>query len=395
MIYFDHAATTPMWPEVIEAVSLAFVENFANSGTVYRIGMESRACIEEATRQIAETLQIPDSHRIIFTSGGSESNNLFIKGVLFPDKPGACLGVEHPSVTESLAAMQRTGSTIHQFCNMQAGGRANLDVVSACKEHGARIFCLSHVNHELGVVNPVRELKARLNKESPRTRLFVDGAQAIGKQSIPSSFWEGLAGYSLSAHKFGGPKGIGALIYDSRLDLFPLIHGGGQQAGVRSGTLPTPLILGLAKAMQISVPRIEERRIKLLRLRRRLLEGLKALQSGCPDLELHFNSSMSEDPEEQEPGILNFSFPPVEGEVLLHHLESKEIYVGLGSACSARSKEPSKILTRIGKTRQEALCSLRISMGIENSESEVDQFVAEFGQAYQTLFPAFAKGARH
>ncbi|QPJ65611.1 MAG: aminotransferase class V-fold PLP-dependent enzyme [Candidatus Nitrohelix vancouverensis] len=393
MIYLDHAATTPMWPEVIETVSRAFAENFANSGTVYRIGMESRACIEEATRQIAETLQVPDSHRIIFTSGGSESNNLFIKGILFPDKTGACLGLEHPSVTECLTAMQGTGARIHQFTEMQTGGRAQLDVVSACKEHGARLLCVSQVNHELGAVNPVRALKARLNKESPRTRLFVDGAQAVGKQSIPSSFWEGLAGYSLSAHKFGGPKGIGALIYDSRLDLFPLIHGGGQQTGVRSGTLPTPLILGLAKALQISVQSIAARREKLLRLRRRLLDALQALQSN--DLALQFNSSLSEEAEEQEPGILNFSFPPVEGEVLLHHLESKEIYVGLGSACSARSKEPSKILTRIGKTRQEALCSLRISMGIENSESDVDQFVAAFGQAYQTLFPAFAKGARH
>ena len=166
-----------------------------------------------------------------------------------------------------------------------------------------------------------------------------------------------------------------------------MVHGGKQQWGLRSGTLPTPLIVGVAEALRRAVENVDETREKLFYLRRRLIEGLVRLESKSPDMKLRFNSSPEE--ENQSPGIFNFSFAPVEGEPVLHHLEKLEIYVGLGSACSARSKKPSRILTEMGLSSEEARCCLRISFGFGNTVEEVDCFVDAFGDAYEKLFPTF------
>jgi cysteine desulfurase len=169
------------------------------------------------------------------------------------------------------------------------------------------------------------------------------------------------------------------------------MHGGKQQFGVRSGTMPVPLILGLAKAIQLAVERVQETQAHLRVLRSHLVAGLQALAERLTNFNLRFNSLPMDDVIRQSPSIVNFSFPPVEGEVLLHHLEEKNIYVGLGSACSAHSKEPSKILTGIGRTVEEARCSLRISFGRQNTIDDVDRFLDAFGDAYEQLYPTFKK----
>ena len=389
MIYLDHAATTPMDPRVIEVVHEAMQKEFANSGTVYRIGLDARRRIETAGEQIAEMLRIPSTHRWVFTSGGSESNNLFIKGLCFPDKKAACLGLEHPSVRETLASFQAFGNPGLDLLDHQVEGRLDPAAVSRLKQHRVRLLCLSHVNNELGTVNSPEPLITALERESPQTRLFLDGVQAVGKLPVSEIAWGGIAGYSISAHKINGPKGIGLLVYDSRLALTPQIHGGRQQHGVRSGTLPLPLIVGLAESVRLAVERAGETRKNLQQLSRLLIEGLQDLETRLDGFHPIFNSLPVEDLKRQSPAIVNFSFPPVEGEVVLHHLEEKEIYVGLGSACSAHSKEPSKILTGIGRSTEEARCSLRISFGPQNTETDVERFLEEFARAHETLYPTF------
>ncbi len=387
MIYLDNSATTPMYPEVVRAVQESFEKDYANSGAVYRLGLTSKNRIDSATSILSEILNIPDTHRMIFTSGGSESNNLFIKGILAPGKHPVSLGLEHPSVGESLRALASESVEPVTLLEHQEEGRLKLSALGNMKD--TRLLCLSHVNHELGVVNNPAEIGPALKIASPRTRLFLDGVQAPGKIPLRSIDWKHISGYSLSAHKFGGPKGIGLLIYKASLDLQTQIHGGGQQYGVRSGTLPVPLIVGLTKALELTLSNWGKTQNQLMQLRCLLIDGLKSLEADDPDLQLKFNSSLSEDPQFQSPAILNFSFPPVEGETLLHHLEEKEIYVGLGSACSAKSKEPSKILTGIGRSKTEALCSLRISFGPQNTKEDVEQFVEAFGLAYKKLFPSY------
>ena len=294
MVYLDNAATTPMDAEVVERVHESMRDIFANSGTRYRIGLDAKRLIEKSTELIAEYLGIPSTHRIVFTSGGTESNNLFIKGLCFPDKKTAFLGLEHPSITESLAFLQQFGNEPFFLLPFQTEGRLDLNSVSTLKEKRVKLLCLSHVNNELGTVNEPLQIISALANESPQTKLFLDGVQAVGKLKLDRDMWRGLAGYSISGHKIHGPKGIGLLIYDSKLVLNPQMHGGKQQFGVRSGTLPVPLIVGLETAIKHAVMQTEQTQKHLQDLCRHLVQGLKNMQERLPELRIRFNSLVDE-----------------------------------------------------------------------------------------------------
>jgi cysteine desulfurase len=395
MIYLDNAATTPMDPEVIDAVQESMRKDFANSGTVYSLGLDAKKKIDDAENQIRESLSIPSDYKIIFTSGGSESNNLFIKGYGFPDRKTACLGLEHPSVSQTLESFREFGNEPVSLLELQKEGRLDVTSISRLKSEKVRLLCLSHVNNELGSVNDPALILSALAEQSPQTRLFLDGVQAVGKLKLSPTMWQGLAGYSISGHKINGPKGIGLLVVDGKIDLKPQIHGGQQQHRIRSGTLPVPLIVGLALAIKKSVEKTGETIKNNQKLSQHLMTKLKNLAENLPELNLQFNSLVSDDLSQQSPSIVNFRFAPVEGEVMLHHLEEKGIYVGLGSACSAHSKEPSKILTGIGLTPEEARCSLRISFGSQNTLADVDAFVETFGEAYRQLYSTFNRKTAH
>ncbi|WP_282011482.1 cysteine desulfurase family protein [Nitrospina watsonii] len=391
MIYLDNAATTPMDPEVIDALTASMQHDFGNSGTVYRLGLDAKQKIQQAEDQIRESLSIPPRFRLIFTSGGTESNNLFIKGVCSPDKKVASLGLEHPSVQEGLESLKQYGNEPVSLLRFQKDGCLDAAAIPELKKQKVRWLCLSHVNNELGSINDPQTLTALLKQHAPQTRLFLDGVQAVGKLPFTQAMWDGVSGYSLSAHKFHGPKGIGALVVDSHLSLTPQMHGGKQQFGMRSGTLPVPLIVGLARAVQRAAEQSVTASKTFSVLQARLVSGLNALNRDKPHLDLKFNSAADANAAHQTPAIVNFSFAPVEGEVVLHHLEEKEIYVGLGSACSAHSKEPSEILTGIGRTREEARCSLRVSFNKWNTVDEVDRFLETFAVAYDSLHPSFQR----
>ncbi|QPJ63027.1 MAG: cysteine desulfurase [Candidatus Nitronauta litoralis] len=389
MIYLDNAATTPMDPEVIEIMNRSMREDFANSGTVYSLGVETNRKLEKARAGIARFLNLPPDFNLIFTGGGSEANNLFIKGICFPNKRVASTGLDHPSVTEAIDSMKEFGNEPVRLKGYSIKGRLEEKFISELVENRVRLLCLTHVNNELGTVQPIEKVSNILREGSPQTRLFVDGVQAVGKIIYTEKFWQGLSGYSISAHKFNGPKGIGLLVYDSRLNLNPQIHGGKQQYGVRSGTLPVPLILGMMHALKLATARVKETCNHMESLHKLLVGGLRQIETEIPELDIKFNSEPSQDWARQSSAILNFSFTPVEGEVLLHHLEENKIFVGLGSACSAHSKEPSKILMGTGCTEEEALCSLRVSFGAGNTRNHVETFLKEFREAWLALYPAF------
>ena len=381
MIYLDNAATTSMDPEIITSLKDYMRVQFANSGTVYAIGIDAKKKIEEAKENITFALGIPSSHNLVFTSCGTESNNLFIKGLCSPDKKTAYLGLEHPSITETLLSFKNFGNEPLSLLKFNRQGQLDLSCLPLLKEKKIRLLCLSHVNNELGTINDPVSLIDAMKKESPKTRLFLDGIQAIGKIKLNKSMWSGLAGYSLSAHKFHGPKGIGLLVYDSNLNLAPQLHGGKQQFGVRAGTLPVPLIMAFAQAVELAIARQQKTQEHFKKLQEHLIGGLNKLE-----IPILYNSSCGEF---QSPAIVNFSFPPVEAEVMVHHLERKDIFVGMGSACSANSKEPSKILMGIGLTEEQARCSLRVSFSQTNTIIEIEKFLHAFAEAYQILLPTF------
>ncbi len=395
MIYFDNAATTPMDPEVIGVIEKAFQKDFGNSGTVYSLGLDAKRKIEEAENSIREYLDIPSRFKMVFTSGGSASNNLFIKGLCFPDKLAASLGLEHPSISKILEYFNENGNTPISLLNFQKNGFLVPSSVSGLKDKKVKLLCLSHVNNELGSINDPLKITSLLKKNSPKTRLFLDGVQAVGKIKLTKEIWECISGYSISAHKMHGPKGIGLLIFDGNLSLNPLIHGGNQQYGLLSGTLPVPLIVGVAETIKIAIKRQGETKAKLEELTNYLVERLQDLNGKMSNLNLNFNSSINKNDSNQSPGILNFSFSPVEGETILHHLEKENIFVGLGSACSAHSKEPSKILTGIGLSPQEARCSLRVSFNRNNTIQEIDEFIIQFAKSYDELFSTFRHQGSH
>jgi len=389
MIYLDNAATTAISPKVMDVLKESMDSDFANPGTIYSLGLDAKKKVERATQDIVSALNIPPTHKIVFTSGGTEANNLFIKGFCFSGKKVAYLGLEHPSILEPLAYLGSLGNNPLSLLEYQTEGRFDLKQASALSKNQSRLLCLSHVNNELGTVNDPVSVFEALHLNSPDTRLFMDGAQAVSSMKISSKVWSGLSAYSLSGHKIHGPKGIGLLIYDSRLSITPIIHGGRQQDGVRSGTLPVPLIRAMARAIVLAVERIDEMQDHFNFLNNRLVQGLCELNDQLPELDIRFNSLVTDDLQKQSPSIVNFSFAPVEGEVLLHHLEEKSIFVGLGSACSASSKKPSKILTGIGLSEEEARCSLRLSFSGNNTIEDVDLFLKEFSIAYQYLYPTF------
>ena len=391
MIYLDNAATTPITPKVMDVLKESMDSDFANPGTIYSIGLDAKKLIDRAKEDIAIALNIPSTHKIVFTSGGSESNNLFIKGRCFPDKKVAYLGLEHPSVREPLDYFSSFGNAPFNMLEYQTEGRLDLKGISVLSDTRSKLLCLSHVNNELGTVNDPISVYEGLCEKSPDTQLFMDGVQAVGICKLSSTIWRGLSGYSVSGHKIHGPKGIGLLIYDAKLSITPIIHGGNQQDGVRSGTPPVPLIRAMAKAISIASERIDEMQEHYDFLKNRLIQGLYDLSDHIPELNIRFNSLVDDDHERQSPSIVNFSFPPVEGEVLLHHLEAKGIFVGLGSACSASSKKPSRILLGIGLSEDEARCSLRISFSGNNTINDIDVFLEEFSRAYKNLYPTFYK----
>jgi cysteine desulfurase len=381
VIYLDNAATTSMDPEIIGSLQDYMRDQFANSGTVYGIGLDAKNKVEEAVEAITMALGIPSSHNLIFTSGGTESNNLFIKGLCSPDKKTAYSGLEHPSITETLQSFKDFDNEPFALLDFNNEGHLDLSCLPLLKEKRIKLLCLSHVNNELGTINDPITLISKLKNDAPQTRLFLDGVQAIGKIKIDKSMWSGLAGYSLSAHKIHGPKGIGLLVYDSKIKLNPQLHGGKQQFGVRAGTLPVPLIMAFAKVITFATERQQETEQHLIKLHTYLVEGLRKL-----DFPILINSSSGD---YQCPSIVSFSFPPVEGEVMLHHLEKQEIYVGMGSACSAHSKEPSKVLMGIGLTEEQARCSLRISFSRNNNFGEIDKLLQALKSSYQVLLPTF------
>ncbi len=386
MIYFDNAATTRIDPQVVSVIANSMEKDFANSGTVYRLGLEAKRKVENAEEEIARLLSLPPHFRVIFTGSGSEANNLFIKGYGGIKKRSASLGLEHSSVLETAEFLRQEGGEFLTLQDCRIGGVFDPFCFKKISDQKIKLLCLSHVNNELGSVTNPLEIGKSAKANVPRVKLFFDGVQALGKVPIDKETWNYISSYSISAHKINGPKGIGALIYDSRLLLTPMIHGGKQQSGVRSGTVPVSLILGFTEAIKIALRDLDANADLYKNLSQRLIDGLNDLSDKNPDLHIRFNSEIDGN---WCPSIVNFSFSPVEGEVVLHHLEESDIFVGLGSACSARSKDPSKILLGIGLSANEARCSLRISFGPENQLEEVDRFIKEFDRVYRALYPTF------
>ena len=376
-IYFDYAATTPVDPRVAEKMSecLSAEGKFGNPASrSHKYGWEAEEAIEVARRQVADLIG-SDPREIVWTSGATESNNLAIKGVAhFYKSRGKHIitsKIEHKAVLDTCRHLERDGFEVTYLDPGQDGLVSPEEVKSAIRED-TTIVSIMHANNEIGVVNDIASIGAICREHS--VFYHVDAAQSAGKIEIDVEAMK-IDLMSLSAHKMYGPKGVGALYVrrKPRVRLEAQMHGGGHERGMRSGTLPTHQLVGMGEACGIAKAEMEEEQARLLKLRKRLWNGLKDLE------EVYVSGDM----DQRLPGLINMSFNYVEGESLIMSLP--DLAISSGSACTSASLEPSYVLRALGLNDELAHSSLRFSVGRFTDEADVDQAIESVRKAVEKL----------
>jgi cysteine desulfurase len=368
-VYLDYAATTPVRPEVLEAMLPYLTEqSFGNPSSAHRFGRAARAGIEQARRQIAEALGA-EPNQVVFTSGGTEADNLGIVGAAMASRDRgnrmcvAVSAIEHKAVLAAAHAVCHLGGQ-EVLLPVDSGGRLDLAALEQALIDRPAVVSVMWVNNEIGVIQPVREIAERC--QDAGISFHSDAVQAVGK--VPVSVNElSCTLLTISGHKIGAPKGIGALIVRDRKAIEAIIHGGGQQFGIRPGTENVAGAVALGLAVQLAAaeqPKVAER---LRMLRDDLARRLKDL---VPDLTVNAEES------ERAPHLLSVSIDGADSEALLMHLDLAGIAVSSGSACSTGAVEPSHVLVAMGVSRERALGAIRFSLGRESSESDIDRAAA-------------------
>ena len=367
-IYLDYQATTPMDPRVLEAMMPYFTHQFGNPHSrSHSYGWEAEEGVEKARGQVAKLIGA-DEKEVIFTSGATESNNLAIRGVaeFYKDRKNHIVTTvtEHKCVLDTCRHLEQQGFEV-TYLPVQKNGLIDLEALRAAVTDKTVVVSVMAVNNEIGVIQPLAEI-GKICREK-KAFFHTDAAQAAGKIALDVEAMN-IDLMSISGHKIYGPKGIGALYVrrKPRVRLVPLIVGGGQERGFRSGTLPTPLCVGLGEAAEIAMNEMEGEAKRLAKLQARLLKGL---QDRLPEI------FVNGDLEHRIPGNLNISFAYVEGESLMMGI--KNLAVSSGSACTSASLEPSYVLRALGVEEEMAHTSLRIGLGRFTTEHEVDTAVEE------------------
>jgi len=378
-IYFDYAATTPMDPRVAEKLCACLTKDgiFGNPASrTHAYGWQAEAAVEEARRQVARLINA-DPREIVWTSGATESNNLAIKGYvranLTKGRHIVTSAIEHKAVLDACAYLEREGFDV-TYVSPAADGTTSPQAIAAALRDDTVLVSLMHVNNELGVINDIASVGALCRER--HVALHVDAAQSAGKIPLDVNAMNADL-VSLSAHKLYGPKGAGALYVRRRpkVELEALIHGGGHERGMRSGTLAVHQIVAMGEAFRIAGEEMAEESRRILRLRERLWQGIAKLEG----------VSVNGNAQQRVPGILNISFANVEGESLLIAL--KDLAVSTGSACTSASIEPSFVLRALGVADELAHSSIRFSLGRFSTEAEVDFAIAQINEAVVRLRP--------
>ncbi len=363
-IYLDHNATTPVAPEALEAMLPYFGDRFGNPSSPHRAGREAGRAIARARAQVAALVGVQPG-QVVFTSGGTEANNLALRGAP-GDGPLVVGATEHPSVLEPARVLAREGRRLH-VVGVDRAGRIDPGAVVRIlggerSAAGRALVSVMLANNETGVVQDVAGIAA--SARAVGAICHTDAAQAAGR--IPVDFDAlGVQLMTLSSQKVYGPKGVGALIVDRRLDLEPILHGGGHEGGRRAGTENVPAIVGFGVAAELAVERLAARRRRLLVLREALEARLRAMAGIV---------LFAEDVE-RLPNTICLAVPGIDGEMLAMALSERGLDVSSGSACSSQGREPSHVLLAMGVDPSLAVCALRVSLGDANTPEDVDRLV--------------------
>ncbi|HET6708129.1 cysteine desulfurase family protein [Amycolatopsis sp.] len=390
MTYLDHAATTPMLPEAIAAMTEA-LSTVGNASALHSSGRRARRMVEEARETIAEALGARPSE-VIFTGGGTESDNLAIKGIYWARRDEQehrrrilCGAAEHHAVLDTVEWLETHSGAEVVLLDVDSQGRVSPDVLRAAIAADPETVALATVmwaNNEVGTINPIAELAAVCAEfDIP---FHTDAVQAVGAAPVDFAA-SGAAALTLTGHKLGGPFGVGALLLGRDVPCTPLLHGGGQERNVRSGTLDVPSIVGFATAVRISVTTRTEYAKRVEELRDELVE---AIQREVPDAVLNGGDG------ERLPSHAHFTFPGCAGDSLLMLLDAKGIECSTGSACTAGVAQPSHVLLAMGADPAAARGSLRFSLGHTSTGADVEAVAAEIGGVVMRARQAGLAGMR-
>ena len=372
-IYMDNAATTATRPEVLEAMLPYFTQNYGNPSSIHAFGRDARRAIENARKQVAAALNC-EPREVYFTAGGSESDNWAIRCAL-QNKQGKHIitsTIEHHAVLHTCEFMEKQGYEVTYLPVDEFGIVSAEDVKKAIRPDTVLITIMA-ANNEIGTIQPIAEI-GKIAKEAG-ILFHTDAVQAIGAIPVDVKEWN-VDMLSLSGHKFHAPKGVGALYVRKGLRITNLIYGGAQERGLRAGTENLPGIVGLGKAIELAVAELPEYSERLSKLRDKLIDGILA---SIPDVQLNGHRT------QRLPGNVNVSVRYVEGEALLMRLDLAGIAASSGSACTSGSLDPSHVLLAIGLPHEIAHGSLRLSLGSDTTEEDVDYVIETLPNIVNTL----------
>lgn len=380
--YLDNSATTRCMECAAERMARILREDYGNPSSLHKKGMEAEHYIKEAKAFFAENLKVSEKE-IFFTSGGTESNNLALIGTaLANQRAGKHLittSIEHPSVLNAVKHLEEQGFSV-TYLPVDRDGVVSLEALARAVCGETILVSVMYVNNEIGSVQPVEEIARIIKEKNPKTLFHADAIQAYGKYRI---FPErtGIDLLSVSGHKFHGPKGTGILYVNEKVKIRPIIFGGEQQKGLRSGTENVPGIAGIAEAAKVCYDGLEEKTDRLYLLKEHFTERIRELDGAV------LNGRTGRD---SAPHIVSVSFEGIRSEVLLHALEEKGIYVSAGSACSSNKPSVSRTLQAIGVRKELLGSTLRFSFSFETTEAEIDYCI----QALRELLPVLRRYVR-
>ena len=381
-VYFDNSATTRCYESVKDIVVKTMMEDYGNPSAMHRKGVEAENYVKKSAGIIAGILKVQEKE-ILFTSGGTESNNLALIGAAMANRRSGnhivTTVVEHAAVSQPAAFLQEQGFEV-SYVPVDNQGRIKLDALKSVLRPDTILVSVMYVNNEVGAVMPVEEIGKLVHGLSPKALFHVDAIQAFGKYRIHPRK-AGIDLLSVSGHKIHGPKGVGFLYISEKAKVQPLILGGGQQNGMRSGTDNVPGIAGLGAAAEEIYRNLEKNNENLYSLKEYIAKGLERI----PDIRINGMPLR-----EGAPQILSISVMGVRSEVLLHALEDREIYVSAGSACSSHKRKPSATLSAMGMSGDQIESTVRLSFSESNTIEEADCFL----RAMEELVPMLRRYSR-
>lgn len=374
MIYLDNAATTKADQDVIDSFVKVNQSLYFNPNSPHQAGLQAEQVLKQAKEEIDSVLNLNHLYHIVFTSGATESNNMALKGIAYRKRETAneiiTSVLEHPSVLEVMRYLEEKQGFKLKYVDVKSDGKIDTEHLKSLMSDKVGLVTCMYVNNIMGQIQPIQDI-VNILKDYPRAHLHVDAVQALGKVSMNLN---GVDSLSLSGHKFNGLKGQGLLIIKNIQTIEPVVHGGGQEYGLRSGTVNLPMAVSMVKSIKLTMGRLDEASRKLIKMNQSVRTFLEEFRG------VYINS-----PKDSAPQIINVSFPGVKGEVLVNAFSKHGVMISTTSACSSKRGKLNEVLLAMGVPDARIEASIRISMGVHTTEEYIQRFKEVFEQVYEEV----------